>query len=87
MNIQKRCPATMMNRNICSGLGSRLYSRGRTIGSHNGQAALHVQAKVEVVEQGGAVGVAKVHVCEAQHGRGDRVWLRKSASRVRASAA
>lgn len=45
----------------------------RTVGSDNCQAALHVNAKVQVVEEGWPPGIPKAHVLEADHLPGDRL--------------
>ncbi len=40
------------------------------VGAHDGEAALQSDPKVDVPEQPGTAGVGKVHIREAQHGRG-----------------
>ena len=62
---------------LCSCLEGFTTLTMRTVGTDDGQAAVHVNAKVELVEERRPVRVVEVHVVKAQHGRVDWVRIRK----------
>ena len=55
-----------------NGVGFRKFLE-LTIRSHHGKSAFHINAKIQISEQHGAPGVAKVHIHEPQDGWGYRL--------------